>query len=155
MGYSEGGMKESRRVLIYGSRGWTDSNAIRNVILKLTKDDVVIHGGAGGADSIAGRWAQACGIPVEVYPADWRKYGRAAGPIRNQQMIDEGKPTEAYGFRMKGASRGTDDMCRRVQQAGILPHSLYLEAEAWTSDGPSVSRPAPTERRAHGEAGDA
>lgn len=111
------------RVLIYGSRNCLDSDAIRDTVFLLPKDAVVIHGGAGGADSLAGRWARHYGLREEVYPAHWAKHGKAAGPIRNQQMIDEGKPTRAYGFRSDGESRGTDDMTRRLVAAGI-PHEV-------------------------------
>lgn len=112
-----------RRVLVYGSRTWDDAAAVRRVIADLPADAVVIHGGAQGADTMAGLWAKARGLRVEVYPADWRKHGKAAGPIRNQQMVDEGKPTDAIGFRMPGTSAGTDDMTRRLVAAGI-PHRV-------------------------------
>jgi hypothetical protein len=76
---------------------------------------MIIHGGASGADRLAGEWAASRGIPVEVHPADWQKYGRAAGPIRNQQMIDR-KPDMVVAFP---GGRGTADMVRRVRMAGI------------------------------------
>lgn len=111
------------RVLIYGSRSWTDSDAIGAVVSTLPQGAVVIHGGARGADQIAGMWARSHGLREEVYLADWAKYARSAGPRRNQQMLDDGKPTRAYGFRSAGESRGTDDMTRRLQAAGI-PHEV-------------------------------
>jgi hypothetical protein len=117
----------TERVLIYGSRDWWDSNAIRNLIFSLSADDVVIHGGARGADALADRWAKACGQRVEVFRAEWGKYGKGAGPRRNQQMIDQGHPTQAYGFRLAGASPGTDDMTRRLVVAGI-PHEIVSPA---------------------------
>lgn len=119
----------AERVLIFGSRGWGESNPIRNVVLALDRDAVVIHGGATGADALAGKWARACGLKVEVYRADWKTHGKAAGPIRNQQMIDEGKPTRAYGFRSQGKSSGTDDMAARLRKAGI-PVEITREWEA-------------------------
>lgn len=132
------GAGEMERVLIYGSRGWIDSNAVRDVILKLSRDagDVVIHGGATGADALADKWARACGLKVEIYKADWKKHGRAAGPIRNRQMIVEGKPTRGYGFRSNGVSRGTDDMTTQLLKAGI-PTSVQLPAEAWGERPPA------------------
>lgn len=57
---------------------------------------------------------------VEKYPADWEKYGKVAGPIRNQQMLDEGKPDVVYAFTDDlSNSRGTADMCRRANKAGV------------------------------------
>jgi len=51
----------------------------------------VVHGGARGADVMAQFWTGATGIPISVYHADWKRDGLAAGPIRNQRMLDEGK----------------------------------------------------------------
>lgn len=109
----------SERVLICGSRTWMDSDAIRDRIFLLPKGSVVIHGGAMGADALAGRWARFYGHEEVVFPADWSRNGRAAGPIRNHRMLIEGKPDRVIAFRMPGESRGTDDMVRRARGAGI------------------------------------
>jgi hypothetical protein len=53
-----------------------------------------------------------------VFYADWDKHGRAAGPIRNQQMLDEGKPDLVVAFLLPQGS-GTLDMIRRTEKAGI------------------------------------
>jgi hypothetical protein len=50
---------------------------------------LLLHGGARGADRAIGRAAQQLGWPVEVLPADWRRHGRAAGPIRNRELLDQ------------------------------------------------------------------
>lgn len=94
---------------------------------------VLIHGAAHGADLLAaeycegwnemnrdtGSWAS----PVEIipFPADWRKYGNAAGPMRNARMITEGKPDMAIGFVNKPLhlSKGSADMARRARKAGV------------------------------------
>ena len=52
----------------------------------------------------------------EVYPADWRTHGRAAGPLRNARMIAEGKPDLVIAFK---GNRGTQDCCRKAEAAGI------------------------------------
>ena len=116
-------MREGRwsemRVLICGDREWVDSTPIQHVFDRLDVT-VCIHGGARGADSLAGREAALRGIPVEVYPADWRRYGKGAGPVRNQQMLDEGKPEYVVAFHSDmRRSRGTADMIRRAEAAGI------------------------------------
>jgi hypothetical protein len=113
------------RILVFGSRDWTDTFgiwAILNGYLRANTDGVtVIQGGAGGADAIAKQWAEVNGQPVETYPADWARHGKAAGPIRNQQQLDDGKPDVAWGFISKPLrlSRGSADMARRVRAAGI------------------------------------
>ena len=48
----------------------------------------LLHGGARGADRAIGRAARQLGWPVEVLAADWRRHGRAAGPIRNRELLE-------------------------------------------------------------------
>jgi hypothetical protein len=112
----------AERVLIYGSRTWRDPEPIRAFVASLPADCTVIHGGAPGADTLAHHAATARGLHVEVYPADWQRYGRRAGPIRNEEMAASGL-TRARGFRMPGASPGSDDMTRRLV-AACIPHDV-------------------------------
>ena len=66
-------------------------------------------------------------IPVEKYPADWTRYGYAAGPIRNQQMLDEGRPSLVLAFHNDFEhSKGTKDMIDKARKANI-PAILYSE----------------------------
>jgi hypothetical protein len=82
--------------------------------------DVVIEGEAPGADTMAREWAEKRGIPVDAHPADWTKYGKAAGPIRNQEMLDCG-PTHVLAFHNDFEnSRGTKDMVARARKAGVF-----------------------------------
>jgi hypothetical protein len=78
----------------------------------------IIHGGARGADQLAGTIAELWRWPVEVYEADWDKHGKGAGPIRNKQMLDEGKPDLILAFPML-VSKGTWDMIRQGVRAGV------------------------------------
>lgn len=73
--------------------------------------DVIIQGRAPGADSCGGQWAFRNGIPQLGFSAEWNTYQKAAGPRRNQQMIDEGKPTRGLGFP---GDVGTRDMLKRL-----------------------------------------
>lgn len=50
----------------------------------------IVHGGASGADTLAGEWARGEGVPQVVYKADWDKHGKAAGPMRNRAMAQHG-----------------------------------------------------------------
>jgi len=117
------------RVLICGSRYWEGREEIREKITKLfdenKHDMLVIHGAARGADTIAGEEASKLGIPVEAYPADWKKYGRAAGAIRNTSMISIGKPDLVLAFHEDlNKSKGTANMVRQARKAGI-PVVIY------------------------------
>lgn len=122
------------RVLVCGSRDWEDGQII-NLVLRgvdeggwgaMTCDhiDLVIHGDAPGADAWADYWAKAYGWDVAAYPADWKNLPRwEAGPRRNQQMLDEGKPDIVIAFKdnfnWKLDKGGTEDMVKRAKAAGV------------------------------------
>ncbi|GAG79350.1 unnamed protein product, partial [marine sediment metagenome] len=86
------------RILICGDRNWTDIETIEDFIRSLPPDTIIIHGNSRGADKIAERKAKEQGLTVKSYSADWDKYGRAAGPIRNKQMLLEGRPDKVVAF---------------------------------------------------------
>jgi hypothetical protein len=77
---------------------------------------MVIAGGARGADTLAAQWAADRGIPAEVYMADWQGQGRKAGPIRNQRMLDEGRPDLVAAFP---GGKGTAGMMALARKAGV------------------------------------
>lgn len=85
----------------------------------------VIDGGARGADHIAWEWStkDSCDglFTHETYPADWERYGKSAGYIRNQQMLDEGKPDLVVAFVDKplAESKGTKNMVHLARLAGV------------------------------------
>jgi len=107
------------RLLICGDRNWTNKELIRKYIFSL-KPDVIIEGCARGADSIAGKLAREYNIELEEYPANWKKYHIIAGPIRNKQMLVEGKPDFILAFHndIKN-SKGTKNMVAQSKKAGI------------------------------------
>lgn len=76
----------------------------------------VISGGANGADYLALKWAAKKWIPFEAYPAEWNKYGKRAGYIRNKQMLDEGKPDLVVAFP---GGKGTAMMVKLAKEAGV------------------------------------
>lgn len=104
-----------------GDPGWTDPGMIRAAVgTFLLPGDVVIEGEAQGADQMGREAAEAYGLRVLAYPAKWSRWGSAAGPIRNKQMLDEGQPTEVWAFHDDlSKSTGTRDMVRRAKKAGL------------------------------------
>jgi hypothetical protein len=88
--------------------------------------DAVIDGEARGADRMPGGWACRRGIENIKFRAEWEKLGRKAGPIRNQSMLDEGRPDVVVAFP---GGRGTADMVRRARAAGVE----VIEAAAETN----------------------
>lgn len=116
------------KLLICGDREWKNIEPIKKVILDF-KPDVVIEGEARGADTLAKVAAESMDIVVEKYPADWGTYGLAAGPIRNSQMLIEGKPNVVVGFNNNiRTSKGTKHMLGIASKAGI-PTFLYANGE--------------------------
>lgn len=108
-----------RRVLVCGGRKFRNRELMFRVLDASDKAQaigVIISGMAYGADTLAVEWAKKWGVTVEGYPADWDRYGRSAGPRRNQQMLDEGKPDVVYAFP---GGVGTADMVKRAHKAGV------------------------------------
>lgn len=110
-----------------GSRTFDKPNVIYTMLdglfMQYGLDLVVIEGAAPGADSIAGTWADNCLDPNNHlrFPADWERYGKAAGPIRNKQMLVEGQPDEVWAFVDKPleTSRGTLNMTQQAEHADV------------------------------------
>lgn len=123
------------RVLVCGGRDYNDREKVFD-----TLDDIrgivpitcIIHGAAKGADTLGGKWAVSSKTAVEAYPAKWKDfshpwsvrktnkwgdYNSMAGPIRNQQMLDEGKPDLVVAF---GGGSGTWDMIKRAKENQVM-----------------------------------
>lgn len=108
------------KILICGSRNYTNWAKILNYVKSLPKDTVIIEGEAKGADTLARLAAEECGLKVERYPANWNEYGKAAGQIRNRQMLNEGKPDLVVAFSDDlDNSKGTKNMVSIAKSAGI------------------------------------
>lgn len=120
------------RLLVCGDRNWLSRQFIMNTIMVFewnAFDLAVIHGGCRGADLLAGSVCDEMGICTEVYPADWQKHGKAAGPIRNQQMLTDGKPDVVIAFHPSiETSRGTGGMVKLARDAG-LPVAVFTGSE--------------------------
>lgn len=127
------------RVLVTGDRNWPYDKAdyifrILNMYHYSGGITDIIEGGARGVDTIAQQWARTKNIYKEGnhFPADWDnlKYRTAtgksfAGNVRNQQMLDEGKPDLVIAFHKDMEnSRGTRDMVLRARKAGV-PVEIY------------------------------
>ncbi len=108
-------------VLVCGDRHYTSEATIRRELVKLYDyQPTILHGACVGADTIGGLIAEELGYPVMVFPAQWHKYGRSAGPIRNNQMLTEGKPELVLAFHSDiTASKGTANMVKISNKAGI------------------------------------
>lgn len=121
------------RLLVTGDRNWTDKATIRAALgAVISRPPVVlIHGAARGADRIAAKvGGEEFGFSILPFPAKWSQHGRAAGPIRNQLMLDGGQPDLCFAFHDNlGQSKGTKDMVERCRKAGV-PVRIWRSKEA-------------------------
>ncbi len=100
------------RIAIVGSRNINSdmANMVRSYVEGIYDDNlawaghVVLSGGAMGVDEVAEKEAKDRGVPFELFEADWKKYGRSAGPLRNREMIASADSVVAF---WDGTSRGT------------------------------------------------
>lgn len=119
------------RLLVTGDRDWRDAPRVRDALLDWIVRNgwpkehghVLISGDAKGADIYADAIGQLYGFTIERHPADWSTHGRAAGPIRNKEMLDSGVDYCIAFHDDLGASKGTRDMVEKVERAGI-PYTL-------------------------------
>jgi len=127
------------RLLVTGSRLVTNSLGVNNYLdgLKIgcnqagmTISEMITGGARTGADRLAFLWAEREGIVNNVFlvpSSDWQKWGGMAGMMRNQRMIDEGKPQFAAAFFQVGAAnRGTKDCVARLRTAKITVFELWV-----------------------------
>lgn len=105
-------------VLVCGGRDFADQRLLVRTlegVLKGPGIGVLVQGGARGADTLAANWGRMRGLAVVTVMADWEREGRAAGPIRNQRMLDEHHPDLVIAFP---GGKGTADMVRRARAGG-------------------------------------
>lgn len=101
-------------VLVCGGRDYADKQAVYDVLDKYDPT-VVVAGGATGADSLAEDWAKSRQRAIIIFPAEWKKHGKAAGAMRNQRMLRAG-PKLVIAFP---GGNGTADMVKRARAAGV------------------------------------
>jgi hypothetical protein len=106
------------RAIVCGGRDYTDRMAVWHCLDAYGPPEIteIISGMARGADTLAAEWARRFGFTLHEFPADWAAHGKAAGPIRNQRMLDQGKPDVVIAFP---GGHGTADMVRRAELVGV------------------------------------
>ena len=112
------------RIIIAGTRTFHDYDKLRHVMSEIAgnipKDNIeIVSGGCSGADRLAEVFARRNGISLKVFRADWKKYGRAAGPIRNRDMAEYVGATGFLVAFWDGKSRGTKHMIETGTERGL------------------------------------
>lgn len=103
------------KVLVCGGRDYDDWEYIEHTLNQFDIE-VLIHGGARGADQHAAQWAKNHGVAILEFPADWKSFGRAAGVIRNRQMLTMTEPDLVVAFP---GGKGTNNMVTQAKKAGV------------------------------------
>jgi hypothetical protein len=120
------------KVIIAGSRSINDfsivEEAIRDSQFPITE---VVSGGARGVDKLGEEWADKNMVPIKKFPAQWGKYGKSAGPIRNREMAEY---ADALISIWDGNSRGTMSMVREAKRAGLRTFCInnFWNNTRWT-----------------------
>jgi hypothetical protein len=121
------------RVLITGGRKFYDWNLLNNTLNEFLKDKTsitIVHGDCPtGADQLAQRFVDYQRVQVERYPANWKKFGKAAGSIRNQEMVDLGADI-CFAFPHP-ESTGTWDCVEKAHAAKIEIQVKYSLLYMW------------------------
>lgn len=121
-------LKNHQTWLICGGREFNDSAifdaAMGDLCTMRGCPSRVIHGHASGADALAHSWAHKMALDVDGIVPDWKTHGKAAGPLRNQQMLDDFKPNFVIAFP---GGRGTADMVERARKAGVEVAEITLK----------------------------
>ena len=118
-------------ILFCGDRNWTATQPILDALHRFNPEhDTIMHGAARGADSIAGRLATDLGFAVRIFPANWELYNKAAGFIRNKQMLDQ-NPDLVLAFHPDiNLSKGTKHMVRIARAKGT-PVEVFSDREVF------------------------
>ena len=111
------------KVIIAGTRFFNDYSLLKETADRLLADKitagygiVIVSGGCAGADVLGERYAKENGYSIDRYPAEWQKYGRKAGIMRNAVMADNADALIAY---WDGISRGTKNMIDEARKKGL------------------------------------
>lgn len=115
------------KVIVCGDRNWTAAGIIDRELEALALEIpklTIVEGCARGADTMAESWAYWYEVPIIHHPADWDRYGKAAGSIRNREMLNEGPVLVVAFHKNLNKSRGTRHMVEIARAAGV-PIRLY------------------------------
>jgi len=115
------------KVIVAGSRNFNNYNLLKSKLDQILKDQldiVIISGNANGADKLGERYGQEKNHLIEIYPAEWQKFQRSSGPIRNAQMAEVGNMLVAF---WDGQSRGTKNMIEQATKKGLEVHIIRFD----------------------------
>ena len=135
-------------VLVCGGRDYTDRDRLFKLLdFNRAKIGMIVHGGAKGADTLAGNWCYERAVPMMLVPAEWALHGKKAGFIRNAKMLAVGKPDLVVAFP---GGVGTAMMVRLARKAGVRVIEITAAGNAQEHRPPKpieASKPQPAPKR--------
>lgn len=122
------------RIVIAGSRGFEDyallEQTLEHILDKQIEPVELVSGHAKGADLLAERFAKENDLPIHIIKPDWKTYGRAAGPIRNRQMLDYAMEELSLVVAFwDGKSKGTKNTINTAKSLGIPVEIILFSSE--------------------------
>ena len=119
------------RMIVCGGVHFDDYETLKNKLDQLIanyENVTLVSGHAKGADTLAEKYAAENRIPIKVFPAEWTKYGKAAGPIRNRAMLEYAmEKTPVVVAFWNGESRGTGNILSQARKVGAECHVFLYE----------------------------
>jgi hypothetical protein len=112
-------MNTTKNLLVAGSRGYGNYKELSREISAYCEgvtNVTIITGCARGVDYMAGMYARERGLQLKVFLADWKTFGKSAGPIRNRQMA---RNADAAILFWDGKSKGTKNMIEELRKKGV------------------------------------
>ena len=120
---------DGSKVIIAGSRSFADYEKLKSVCDSILPNQysepciTILSGTSSGSDSLGERYAHERGYALQRHPADWKKYGKAAGPIRNRQMAENADVLIAF---WNGRSKGTKNMIETAKKLGLIVETILI-----------------------------
>jgi len=122
-------MSNTMKVIICGDRNatfYTCGKQVKDFVYSLPSSTIIIHGGCRGVDQISGKYSHERGLACEVYSANWNKYGKGAGPIRNKLMLDQ-NPDLVVAFHPDiNSSKGSKNMINIAKAKGVETKCIQI-----------------------------
>ncbi|MBR5591495.1 MAG: DUF2493 domain-containing protein [Kiritimatiellae bacterium] len=111
------------KLAIVGSRTFTDYDKVKETVLKLFDQEVlaeIVSGGATGADSLAEQLADELGLSLTVFSAEWQRYGRSAGPVRNRKIVKYADFVLAFAAATSRGTANTVSICKKMGKPYLI-----------------------------------
>jgi hypothetical protein len=111
------------KLTIVGSRDFNDYEYLKSTIEQEFENkqiELIISGGANGADKLAERYAAEHNIPTKIVYPDWKKYGKKAGPMRNEEIINESDTVLAFWDRQSRGTKSSINLSKRYKKRLIV-----------------------------------